>query len=137
MGNYKEDTDRNFGMFFALILFLLFVSASSANPENHTSSSVKFPSQNELVFGDISSHRDAIIFCSVSLPDLQKYCECALHNTSLIPFSIQNKISDYNRRISQDLILIRKTRLSIEPVLHWRLYSHLPSDKDDYLPVLS
>jgi hypothetical protein len=137
MGNYKEDTDQNSGMFFPLILFLLFVFASSANPENHTSSSVKFPSQNELVFGDISGHHIAIISCPVSLPNLQKYCECALRNTSLIPFSIRNKISDYNRRISQDFILIRKTRFSIEPVLHWRLFFHLPSDKDDDLPVLS
>jgi hypothetical protein len=137
MGNYKEDTDQNSGIFFTLILFLLFVFVFSGNPENHASSSAKFPSQNELVFGNILSHRDAIISCSVSLPNLQKYCECALRNTSLIPFSIQNKISDYNRRISQDLILIRKTRLSIEPVLHWKLYFHLPSNKDDDLPVLS
>jgi hypothetical protein len=137
MGNYKEDTDQNFGTFFPLILFLLFVFAYSGNPESNTSSSAKYPSQNGLVFGDISNHRDAIIFYAVNLPDLQNYRECGLRNTSLNPFSIQNKISDYNRRISQDFILIRKTRLSIEPVLHWRLYFHLPSNKDDDLPVLS
>jgi hypothetical protein len=137
MENYKDDTDQNFGTFFPLILFLLFVFASSGNPEGHTSSSAKFPSQNALVFGDISSHRDAIIFYSVSLPDLQKYCEYALHNTSFNPFSIQNIISDYNRRITQNFILIQKTRFSIKPVLHWRLYFHLPSNKDDDLPVLS
>jgi hypothetical protein len=137
MGNYKEDTDQNSGMFFLLILFLLFVFASSGNPESRASSSAKFPSQNELVFGSISGHRDAIISCPVSLPDLQKYCECALHNSSLIPFSIRNKISDYNRRISRDFILIRKTRLSIEPALHRRLCFHLPLNKDDDLPVLS
>ncbi len=137
MEDSKEDTGQNFKTLFFLILFSLFVFASSGNQESHSSSSARFPSQNEIVFGDISSHRNAIIFYSVSLPNLQKYCECALHNTSLNPFSIQNKISDYNRRITQNFILIQKTRLSIEPVLPWRLYYHLPSNEDDDLPVLS
>jgi hypothetical protein len=137
MGNYKEDTDQSFRTIFFLILFSLFVLASSNNHGNHNSSSTKFTTQNELVFGDISSHHNAIICNAVSLPNLQKYCECALHNTSLNPFSIQNKILDYNRRIAQNFILIQKTRLSIGPVLPLRLYFHLPSNKDDNLPVLS
>jgi hypothetical protein len=137
MENCKEDTSQNFETLFFLILFSLFLFASSGNTESNTSSSAKFPSQNNLVSGDISGHRDAIIFYSVSLPDLQKYCECALRNTSLNPFSIQNRISDYNRRITHSFILIQKTRLSIEPVLPWRLYYHLPSNEDDNLPVLS
>ncbi|MCJ7449736.1 MAG: hypothetical protein MUO72_18835 [Bacteroidales bacterium] len=136
MGNYKEDTNQNFRTIFLIILFSLFVLASSNNPGSHTSSSAKYPSQNELVFGDISSQRNAIICNAVNLPNLQKYCECALPNTSLDPFSIQNKISDYNRGITQNFILVRKTRLSIEPVLSWRLYFYLPSIEDDNLPVL-
>jgi len=137
MENHKEDTIQNFGTIFFIILFSFFVLVSSGNAVSHAPSSIKYHLQYELVYGDISSHRNAIISCPVSLPVLQKYREHAFHNTSLIPFSIQNKISDYNRRIYRDFILIRKTRLSIEPVLHWRLYSHLPSDKDDDLPVLS
>src|SRR5450759_910132 len=113
MGNYKEDTNQNFRTIFFLILFSLFVLASSNNHGNHNSSSTKFTTQNELVFGDISSHHNAIICNAVSLPNLQKYCECALHNTSLNPFSIQNKILDYNRRIAQKFVLIKKTWLSI------------------------
>jgi len=137
MENYKEDTYSNFGRIFLIFPFSLFVLAFSGNPGSHTSSSSKYPSQNELVFGDISSHRNAIICNAVSLINLQKYCECALHNSGLNPFSIQNKISDYNRRITQNFILIRKTRLSIELVFPWRFYYYLPSNEDDNLPVLS
>ncbi|MCX6335619.1 MAG: hypothetical protein NT092_15185 [Bacteroidia bacterium] len=137
MGNYKEDTNPNFGTIFLIFLFSIFVLAFSSNSGSHTSSSANYPSQNELVFGDISSHRNAIICSAVSLLNLQKYYECALHNSSLNPFSIQNKILDYNRRITQNFILIRKTRFSIEPVLPWRLYFYLLSNEDDNLPVLS
>jgi len=137
MGNYKEDTNQNFGTIFFIILFSLFALASSSNPGSHTSSSAKYPLQNELVSGDISSHRNAIICNAVSIPDLQKNCECDLRNTGLNPFSIQNKISDCNRRITQNFILIQKTRLSIEPVLSWRLYFYLPSSEDGNLPGLS
>ena len=137
MENSKEDTAQNFGTLFFLILFSLFVFASSGNQGSHSSSSARFPSQPELVFDDISIHRNAIIFYSVSLPDLQKYYKGALYKTGINPFSIQNKVSDYNRRITQNLILILKRRLSIEPVLSWKLYYHLPLYEDDDLPVLS
>jgi hypothetical protein len=137
MANNKEDTSQNLWTIFFIILFSLFVLTSSGNPESHATSSIKYPAQYELVFGDISSHRDAVLFNTVRLPDLQKHCGCALQNTSLNPFSIQNKISGYNRRIVQNFILIQKITLSIEPVLPWKLYFHPPSDEDDYLPALS
>jgi len=133
----KEDTGQNFQTLFFLILFSLFVFVSSGNQGSHNSASSKYPSQNELISGDILSHRNAIISCSVSLPNLQKYYEGALYNPGINPFSIQNKVSDYNRRITQNLILILKRRLSIEPVLSWKLYYHLPLYEDDDLPVLS
>lgn len=137
MVNDKEDTSQNLWTIFFIILFSLFVLSSSGKPESHASSSIKYPAHYELVFGDISSHRDAVLLNAVRLPDLQKHFGCPLHNTSLNPFSIQNKISDYNRRIVQNFILIQKIRLSIEPVLPWKLYFHTPSDEDDYLPALS
>ncbi|MBG0858693.1 MAG: hypothetical protein IQL11_04260 [Bacteroidales bacterium] len=136
MGNYKEDTNPNVEIIL-IFLFSLFILAFSSNPGNNTLSAAKYPSQNELVFGDISSRHDAIIGNAVSLPDLQKYSEYVHHNTCLNPFSIQNKISDYNRRITQNFILIQKIRLSIDPVILWRLYFYLPSSEDDDLPVLS
>ena len=137
MGNYKEDTDQDFRTIFFIILFSLFVLVSSSNSERNTSSSAKYPSQNGLVSGNSSSNFNAIICSTVSLPNLQKYCECTFHNTVLNQFLIQYKISDFNRMIAQNFILIQKTRLSIGPVLPLRLYFHLPSNKDDNLPVLS
>lgn len=137
MGNYKEDTNQNIGTILFIILFSLFVIASSNNPASQTLSSASYPLHYDEVFGDLSSHSNAILYKSVKLPDLQEYCECVLHNTSLNPFSIQNKISDYNRRIAQSLILIKETRLSIGPVPHLKLYYHLPSNKDDNLHGLS
>lgn len=137
MGNYEEDTDQNFRTLFIIILFSIFVLAFSGNQGSHSSSLAISPLKNDLVSGDISSHHNAIIYNAFSLPDLQKCCELALRNTCLNPFSIQNKISYYNHRITQNFILIQKIRLSIEPVLPWSLYFRLTSDEDDYLPVLS
>ncbi len=137
MGSYKEDTSQNFGILICLILFSLFVFASSGNPENPPSSSDRFPSQNELISGDILGQRNALIFRSVSLPDPQKYCEPVFHSSSLVPFSIKNIISACDRRIVQNLILIQKTRMAIEPVPSWSLYFYHPSNKDDIPPVLS
>ena len=137
MRNNKEDTNQNMGTILFIILFSLFVVASSNNPASHTSSSAKYPLHYDEIFGDLSSHSNAILNNSVKLPDLQEYCEYALHNTSLNPFSIQNKISDYNRRIAQSFILIKETSLSTGPVPPLKLYYHLPSNKDDNLPGLS
>jgi hypothetical protein len=134
MGNYNEDTNQDFRTLFLIILFSLFVLASPSNSGSNTSS--KYSSQNGLVSGNISSHFNAIICSTVSLSNLQKYCEYTFHYTGLNQYLIQNKISDYNRRIAQNFILIKKTRLSIEP-FPLKLYSHLPSKKDDDLPVLS
>lgn len=137
MGNNKEDINQNIGTILFIILFSLFVVASSNNLASQTSSSAKYPLHYDEVFGDLSSHSNAILYKSVKLPDLQEYCECAVHNTSLNSFSTQNKISDYNRRIAQSFILIKKTSLSIGPVPPLKLYYHLPSNKDDNLPGLS
>jgi len=137
MGNYKEDPNQFTGTIFFIILFSLFVIASSNNPANNPSSSVKYTSHFGEVPGDVPNPGYAILCNTVKLPDLTEYCECTLNNTSLNPFSIQNKISDYNRRIAQSFILIEETRLSIGPVPPLKLYFHLPSNKDDDLPVLS
>jgi hypothetical protein len=137
MGNYKEDTNQNSGTIFFIILFSLFVLAYSNNPASHASSPARYHSHYEEVSGNVLSHGNAILYNTVKLPDLQEYSKCTLHNTSLNPFSIQNRISDYNRRIAQNFVLLKKTWLSIGPVLPLRLYFHLPSNKDDYIPVLS
>lgn len=137
MGNYKEDTDRNFRTIFFLILFSLFVLSSSNLKGNHYSSSTKFTTQTELVFGSKSSHHNAIICNVFRLPDFQKYCDSTPLNTSLNPFSIQNRILDYNRRIAQNFSQIQKTRLTIEPLLLWRLHSTLSLSEKEDLSVLS
>jgi len=137
MGNNNIYTNQNFGTFLFLILFLLFVLAFSGNPGNHSSSSAKYPSQSELVPVPDSNHRNAILSIPVSLPYPQKYCEFTLLNKSLIPFSVRNKISDYNRKIAQKIIRIQKADLEIEPAPLCRLYYLLSSKDDDSLPFLS
>lgn len=137
MGNLKEDTNQNSGTIFFIILFSLFVITASNNPANHTSSSTKNTSHYKEVLGDFSNHHNAILFSTFRLPDLQEFCDCNLQNTNLNPFSIHYKISDFNRRIAQNFVLLKKTWLSTGPVLPLRLNFHLPSNKDDDLPVLS
>jgi hypothetical protein len=136
MENNIKDTNQNSGVIFFIILFSLSVLIFSGRSETQTSASSRFSLQNEMAFGNISDHFVATLFNALSLPDLYKNCVISLYNKSFNPFSIQNKISDYNRRVAQNFILIQKTRLTIEPALPLRLYFHLPSNKDDYLPVL-
>lgn len=137
MSNFKEDTDHNSGTTFFFILFSLFVFVSLNNHGNLYSSSTKFTAQTKLAWGDISSHYETLIFNTVRLPDIQKDYECALNKTCLIPFSIQYIISVHNHRIAQDLIQIQKTRLTIEPLLLWRLQNILSESDSGDLPVLS
>ena len=137
MENYKDDNSQDIGTFFFLILFFVFVLASSGNPESNTSPSAKYPLQNELVSGDISTHNDAAILNPVNLPNIQKHCECALHNTSLNLFSLQLKRSNYNNRTTQIFINGQKARLVIEPLFLWRLYRPISLSEKEDLPVLS
>lgn len=135
MRDHKEDKDQNFRTIIFLILFSLFVLASSNDHGNHYSSSIKHATQTELVFGNISGLHNTIICDGFGLTDLQKYSECA-HN-SFNTISIQYKILNYNRRINQNFIQVQKTRLTIEPLFLWRLHSTLTLSEKENLPVLS
>jgi hypothetical protein len=137
MGNYKEDTNQNTGTIFFIILFSVFVLIFSSKSESQTSASSRYSLQNELAFGNISIHSDATVFNAVSLPDLYKSYVFAMHNTSLNLFSLQNKISNYNHRTTQNFINIQKTRLEIEPLFLWRLYCPFSLSEKEDLPVLS
>jgi hypothetical protein len=137
MENYKEDTNHNFGAVFYVVLCFLFLLTFSGNIGNHTSSSGCYSSPNGIESGDISDHHSAILCNAISLPDLYRFCEYTLHNTYFNPFSFQNKLLDFNRRIAQNFVLVQKTRLSKGPVFPLRLVIPLPSNIDDDLPVLS
>jgi len=137
MGNYKEDTDQNIGTILFLSLFSLFVLSTSNIQGNHNSSSKKFTVQTELVFGDNSNYHSAIISSSVRFSDILKYCEFVPQKTSLNQFSIQYKISDFNRRIAQNFIAIQKRGLEIEPLFLWRLFHPCSLAGNEDLPVLS
>lgn len=137
MGNYREDTNQNFGAIFFIILFTLFVSGTSNYSEKHNSFSTKFPSPDEQMFGENSNHRSAVIFKAFRIPDLQKCCSAGLHIAGLNSFSVQHRISDSNRLSARYFIMIQKKRLSIESIKPWRLLCHLPSNEDDTPPVLS
>jgi hypothetical protein len=137
MGNYIEDTNQNSGTIFFIILFSLFVLISSGKSESQTSASSGYSLQNELAFGNISIHSDAAMFNAVSLPDLYKNCVFALHNTSFNLFSLQNKISNYNHRITQNFIEIQKIRLIVEPLFLWSLYYPLSLNGKEDLPAIS
>jgi hypothetical protein len=137
MGNNEEDTNQNTGTIFFLILFSLFVLAFSSKSERQISASSGYSLQDELAFGNISIHSDAIVFNAVSLPDLDKSCIFAMHNKSLNPFSLQYKISSFNQRTTQNFINIQKTRLVIEPLFLWRLYCPFSLSEKEDVPVLS
>jgi len=137
MGNYKEDTNQNSGSTLLIILFSLFVLILSSKSERQTSASSEYSLHNELAFGSISIHSDAIVLYDVSLPDLYKSHVFDLQHTSLNAFLLQYRISNYNHRTTQNFIDIQKARLVIEPLFLWRLYCPFSLSEKDDLPVLS
>ena len=136
MRDHIEDTDRNFRTIFFIAIFSLFVLVFLNNQEYHSSSSTRYPVQTELALGTNSNHHSTIITNGVWLPDFQKHSECAFNKTNLNPFSIPYKISEHNRRITQDFIQSQKTRLTIEPLLLWRLRFNPSFKGKEDLPVL-
>ena len=137
MENYRQDIDQNLRVIFFLSLFSLFVLAFSINQGTHYSTSTRYSAHNELEIGNISIRHNAVICNYFILPDLQIFSQGDIPNTSLNPFSILHKLSDYNNRTGQRFIHNQKTRLTIEPLLLWRLYNSLSSSDTGDLPVLS
>ena len=136
MKDHIEDADRNFRTIFFIAIFSLFILVFLNNQEYHLSSCTRYSTQTELVFGNISSQHNTIICNVVKLPDIQKYYDCVLTKTNLYPFSIVYKISEHNRRIAHSFIQIEKTRLTIEPLLLWRLCFNPSFNVKEDLPVL-
>lgn len=137
MRNNSEDTDLNFRTILFLILFTVIVLSSANIQGNHYVSSYRYSAERELLSGGFSQQHPTVLCSAVSMPDIYKFCESVPRNTDLIPFSIQNKLSESNNRISQSFILIQKTMLSSKPILQRRLQYHHPSGEDDIPPVLS
>jgi hypothetical protein len=137
MRNYNEDINQNTGTIFLIILFSLFALISSGKSESQTSTSSKYTLQNELAFGNIIVHPDAIVFNDVNLPDLYNSYVFELHNTSFNLYSLRYKISNYNHTTTQNFINIQKTRLVIKPLFLWRLYYPFSLSEKEVLPVLS
>jgi hypothetical protein len=137
MGNYNENTNHYPGTLIFLILFSFFALIFSGNSVSQTASSSRYSLQNEPVSGNISIHSDATLLIAVSLPDLYINCLNSQQNSIVNLFSLQNKISCYNRITTQNLINIQKTRLIIKPLFLWRLYYPFSLNEKEDLSVLS
>lgn len=137
MRNNSEDTGMNFRTILFLVLFAVLVLSFANIQGNHYVTAYRGSAEIELSSGGFSQHHPTVLCSAVSIPDIYKFCESVPRNTSLIPFSVQNKLSESNNRISQSFILIQKTILSIDPVLHRRLYFNHHSSDDEIPPVLS
>jgi hypothetical protein len=137
MREHSEDTDQNFRAIFFIAIFSLSILVFSNNQENHYTCFAPYTSQTEVVFGNFFGNHNAIICDIVRVPDLQKHFECAPTKANFNPFSIQYNISGHNHRIAQNFIQIQKIRLTIEPLLLWRLRFHPSLSEKEDLPVLS
>ena len=132
MENYEEHTNQNFGIILFIILFSLFAIICSDKSENQSSSS-SVP----YSYAKTSVHNDVTLFIAVKIPGVYKNSISAPHNTSLNPFSLQNKIAGYNHITDQALINAEKTKLLTGPLFLRRIYYALPLRTKNDLPVLS
>jgi len=135
MVNNSEDTNRNIRTILFMVLFSLLLLSAQDLQENTPSR--RDTAQTELFSGGLSNLQSTFQCSPFSLPDLNQFCEYAPRHTDLIPFSIPNKILDYNRKIAQSFIVMQNTRLSIETIPQLRYYTHLLSATDDDIPDLS
>lgn len=137
MGNDKRDTDRNFTTILFVIFLSIFAFAFSGKSNFRISDSSVPSVQSELIIRYNSNNADAISSNVVHLPVFFKNCGCAFHSSDLNLFNLQYKISGYNRRIIQNIILFQKTRLSIKPEPACCFCCHLNLREKEDIPVLS
>ena len=137
MVNNTEDKNRNIRTILFLVLFFILLFSSSGNQGDNCSSSIRNSAETSLLSGGLSDDNNFVLCPAFSLPELNKFCDRAPGKTDLIPFSIPNKISNYNRRTDQSFILMQHTRLTIETTPKLRYPTHHLSDTDDDIPVLS
>jgi hypothetical protein len=137
MNHSLEDRERSIRALIPMVLFLLLLLVSSDNPGKIHSSLSKYHGTSELAAFDITgSLRPGL--CNIDrLPDLQKHYEWALNNIDHNQFSLRNIISDFDHKTAQHLSHINKTRLSVKPLLLWRLNRFFTADDTGDLPVLS
>lgn len=137
MRSNSEDTGINIRTILFLVLFAILVLSFANIQGNHYVTAYRGSAEIELSSGGFSQHHPTVLCSAVTMPDIYKLCESVPRNTGLIPFSIQNKLSESNKRISQSFILIQKTMLSSKPILQKRLHYNHPSGEDEIPPVLS
>jgi hypothetical protein len=137
MGYDKGDTNRNFTTILFVIFLFIFSFAFSGKSNNLISDASVHSVQSELIIGYNSNNADAISPNVVHLPVFLKNCGYAVHSSNLNIFNLQYKISGYNRRIIQNIILFQKVRLSIKPEPACCFCCHLNLREKEDIPVLS
>lgn len=137
MKNEEGDINKNFGAILFVILISLFASTFNGKSNNSASGSTYYSFQPDLAPGYYSGHSDAFIFDTPHLPVVVKACGCSFYSPNLNLFNLQYTILYYNRRIVQNITLIQKTRLSIEPFSVWKYSFRLASGEKEDPPVLS
>jgi hypothetical protein len=135
---YEEgDINKNFGVILFVILISLFAFTFEGTSNQNASGSAYYSLQYDLASGYCTGQSDAVISDTPQLSFVVKDCGCSLSGTDLNLFHLQYSISEYNRKIVQNIISVQKTRLSIEPFSVWKYSFHLSSGEKEDLPVLS
>jgi hypothetical protein len=137
MKNEEGDINRNIGAILFVVLISLFAFAFDGKSDNSASFSSDYSSQADITPGYYSGHSDAVIFGTSHLPVVVKDSGCSFYSPNLNLFKLQFAILNYNRIIVQNIILVQKTRLSIEPASVWKYSSHPAAREKEDPPVLS
>jgi hypothetical protein len=132
MINQKEDIINSIGKTIFIVFFFLLISSFSNKSDKQTNDI----SQCKVIYELHSNPAQAVIVGDFSLPSVQKSVTL-LDNINSNFFNEDLKIFADSKKITQRIILLQKTQLSIKPITICRFYCHRFSTEVDEIPILS
>jgi len=133
MKNQPEDQFNWLGRVLFMALFLLMLAVHSDQSDKPT----YFGAQYELLSEIHSDSDHAILVDFIQPPSFQKTLVSFADKTGLLLFNQTFKITVDNHHITQRIILIQKSLLSLRPTSTCRFYYHLFPINADEPPLLS
>ena len=137
MGNFEENSDRNSGLIFLIILSFLFSIVFSDKQAALRSSPDNSHVPGVIMYGNIPDHHEATILHTDYSGDFHKLNNSTVQNKCVFIFSIQKRLLYYDRRTARIFVEIQKERFAFRHQFFMKWQKFLPSPEVKEIPVLS